>query len=299
MTLNDLTAAPLPRLPERQATSHKGDYGRALLVGGSRGMSGAIALAGMATLRSGAGLVTLAVPGSVQGVVAAHEPSYMTLALPDDDGQIARAAADVVVQQAAAATAVALGPGLGRSDVLTELVGKLYATIVVPMVVDADALVALAAQPDVLKNPGGPRVLTPHPGEFARLTGQPPDAAGRIAGAGDGERSQWAAELAARDATGRTVVVLKGHRTIVADAQRASVNHTGNPGMATGGSGDSLTGIITGLLCQRLTPWDAARLGVHLHGLAGDLAADAIGQTSMIARDLVDYLPSAFRALAW
>ncbi len=297
MTLNDLTAAPLPRLPERQATSHKGDYGRALLVGGSRGMSGAIALAGMATLRSGAGLVTLAVPDSTLDVVAAIEPSYMTLALPDTGGQIARSAAGVVLLRAAGATAVALGPGLGRSDELTELVGELYTTIAAPMVVDADALVALAARPEVLATPGGPRVLTPHPGEFARLTNQPPDAAAGIAEAGDRQRSEMAAELAARDTTKRTVVVLKGHRTIVADPRRASINQTGNPGMATGGSGDSLTGIITGLLCQGLEPWDAARLGVYVHGLAGDLAAEALGQVSMIARDLVDYLPSAFRAL--
>jgi ADP-dependent NAD(P)H-hydrate dehydratase len=296
--LNDQTNDPLPRLPEREPVSHKGDYGRALLVGGSRGMSGAIALAGMATLRSGAGLVTLAVPRSVQDVVAAMEPSYMTFGLLDDDGQIDRAAADAVIKLAAKATAVALGPGLGRSDALAELVAELYAAIAVPMVVDADALVALAERRDALARPGGPRVLTPHPGEFARLTGRSPDAASQIASTNDRHRSEAASELAARDSTGRTVAVLKGHRTIVADAHRASVNQTGNPGMATGGSGDSLTGIITGLMCQGLSPWDAARLGVHLHGLAGDLAARQLGQVSLIARDLIDYLPAAFRELS-
>lgn len=298
MKLDDLTDAPLPRLPEREPASHKGDYGRALLVGGSRGMSGAIALAGMATLRSGAGLVTLAVPRSVQDVVAALEPSYMTWALPDRDGQIDRAAAATAIELAAASTAVALGPGLGRSAALADLVAQIYSAIAAPMVVDADALVALAERPDALSGPGGPRVLTPHPGEFARLASQSPDAAGQIATASDAERSQLAAELAARDASGKTVVVLKGHRTIVADTRRASVNQTGNPGMATGGSGDSLTGIITGLLCQRLASWDAARLGVHVHGLAGDLAARQLGQVSLIARDLVDYLPAAFGTLS-
>jgi ADP-dependent NAD(P)H-hydrate dehydratase len=296
--LEDLTNAPLPRLPRREPASHKGDYGRALLVGGSRGMSGAIALAGMAALRSGAGLVTLAVPRSVQDVVAAIEPSYMTFGLADDDGHIDRKNAVVVISLAAGATAVALGPGLGRSDALTDFVARLYTTVVRPMIVDADALVALADQTDALAHPGGPRVLTPHPGEFARLTGQSPDAAGQIAGANDRHRSQAAAELATRDSTGKTVVVLKGHRTVVADRHRASVNQTGNPGMATGGSGDSLTGIITALVCQSLSPWDAARLGVHVHGLAGDLAARQLGQVSLVARDIIDYLPTAFGALS-
>lgn len=288
MPVTDVTSTPLPRLAERRPESHKGDFGRALLVGGSRGMSGAIALAGNAALRSGAGLVTLAVPRAVQDVVAAIEPSYMTRGLADENGQFSASAAEEVIKLSEIATALALGPGLGRSAAITDFVVRLYRGIEKPMVVDADALFVLAEQPRELANPGGPRILTPHPGEFARLAGKPYDG---------GRRIEAAAALAQRDATKKTIVVLKGHRTVVTDGARESVNQTGNPGMATGGSGDVLTGIITALVCQGLAPFEAARLGVHVHGVAGDLAATELGQVSMIASDLVDYLPYAFQTL--
>jgi len=289
MKLDDQTHAPLPKLPPRLADSHKGDYGRALLIGGSRGMSGAISLAGRAALRSGAGLVTLAVPHSVQEVVAGYEPSYMTHALADANGQIAATSADEVVELAKGATVLALGPGLGRDPALTEFVARLHREIVKPLVVDADGLFALAERADALLKPGGNRVLTPHPGEFARLMGERPQPARRV---------EAAVKLAQRDSTGRTTVVLKGHGTVVTDGRRYSINQTGNPGMATGGSGDVLTGIITGILCQGMSPFDAARLGAHVHGLAGDLAAEELGQVSLIATDLIDYLPFAFQAAA-
>jgi ADP-dependent NAD(P)H-hydrate dehydratase len=288
MKLDDLTNTPLPTLRPREAENHKGDFGRALLVGGSRGMSGAISLSGQAALRSGAGLVTLAVPGSVLDVVASIEPSYMTIALADDDGHIAQAATETILGLAQDATAVALGPGLGRRPSLIDVVVDLYHEIDKPMVVDADALFALAERKAAIANPGGPRILTPHPGEFARLAGSLPEGA---------QRAPAAADLARRDAVGKTIVVLKGHHTVVTDGMRFSINQTGNPGMATGGSGDVLTGIITALLCQGLEPFDAARLGVHVHGLAGDLAAEELGQVSMIASDLIHYLPKAFRAV--
>jgi NAD(P)H-hydrate epimerase len=288
MKLEDLTETPLPTLRPREANSHKGDFGRALLIGGSRGMSGAISLSGQAALRSGAGLVTLAVPRCVLDVVASIEPSYMTTPLVDDDDHIAKSATETVVGLAQNSTAVALGPGLGRQPNLIELVVALYREINKPMVIDADALFALAERKEALAKPGAPRILTPHPGEFARLTGALPEGPQRITAA---------AELALRDAEGTTVVVLKGHNTVVTDGTRFSVNRTGNPGMATGGSGDVLTGIITALLCQELTPFDAARLGVHVHGLAGDLAAEDLGQVSMIASDLIHYLPKAFLAV--
>jgi NAD(P)H-hydrate epimerase len=255
MDLDDLTATPLPELPPRCADSHKGDYGRALVIGGSRGMSGAISLAGKAALRSGAGLVTLAVPRTIQDVVAAFEPSYMTRGLAEAEGHIAASAAEELIVLSQNATALALGPGLGRAAATMSFVDRLYREIKKPMVVDADGLFALAEHADAFARPEGPRVVTPHPGEFARLTAEPYDAA---------RRSEAAAELARRDVTKNTVVVLKGHRTVVTDGWRVSVNQTGNPGMATGGSGDVLSGIITGLLCQGLPPFDAARLGVHV-----------------------------------
>ena len=273
----------LPRLPPRRPDAHKGDFGLALVVGGSRGMAGAAALAGMAALRGGAGLVRLAVPDSTLETIAGFEPSYMTVPLPADAaGRIAGGAFDSIVKLAEKATAVACGPGLGRSFDLDQLVLRMYQEIARPMVVDADALNALSGEPEVLTEPGGPRIITPHPGEFARLIGRKLE--------GDA-RNEAAIQLATRC---NLVVVLKGHHTLVTDGRRMALNATGNPGMATGGAGDVLTGLITALVCQHLEPFDAARLGVHLHGLAGDLAAEELGQVSLIASDLIRHLPQAF-----
>jgi NAD(P)H-hydrate epimerase len=273
----------LPRLPPRRPDAHKGDFGVALIVGGSRGMAGAVAMAGTAALRGGAGRVRLAVPDVLLDTVAGFEPSYMTAALPSDAaGRIGPGAFDRIVELAESATVLACGPGLGRSLDLDQLVLRLYREIAKPMVFDADALNALATEPETLVHPGGPRILTPHPGEFARLI--------------DGKlspemRAEAAVQLAARCGI---VVILKGHRTLVTDGARRAINTTGNPGMATGGTGDVLTGLITALACQHLEPFDAARLGVHLHGLAGDLAAAELGEVSLIASDLILFLPDAF-----
>ena len=287
-------ATNLPRLAPRAAESHKGDFGRALLVGGSRGMAGAIGLAGLATLRGGAGLVKLAVPREIQTTVASFDPSYMTVALAEDDlGRIAwqssetPGAAKTLEPFLQEATAVALGPGLGRSGDLRQLVAELYQNIGQPLVIDADALNALAEQRDVLPSPGGPRILTPHVGEFARLVGDE-----QMKPATADSLRQAAIELARRCGI---VLVLKAHRTLGTDGEKAYLNATGNPGMATGGSGDVLTGMITALLCQGLSPLDAARLGVHVHGTAGDMATAELGQVSMIASDLVRFLPGAFQ----
>lgn len=277
----------LPRLAPRTPDAHKGSFGTALIVGGSRGMSGAVALAGMAALRGGAGLVRLAVPNSVQAIVAGFEPSYMTLSLPSDRvGRISAKARDLILAAAETATVVGLGPGLGRSPGLGLLVAWLYEHLAKPLVVDADGLNALAGRPESLDRPGGPRILTPHPGEFDRLAGR------RLS---PEERPPLAQRLAAQ---WKAVVVLKGHGTFVTDGQHGSINPTGNPGMATGGSGDVLTGLITALACQGLSPLEAARLGVYLHGLAGDLAAAELGQVSLIASDLVRFLPQAFTSHA-
>jgi ADP-dependent NAD(P)H-hydrate dehydratase len=290
MPLTDLTTTPLPRLTARPADSHKGDFGRALLVGGSRGMSGAIALAGMATLRSGAGLVTLAVPRSIQNLVASVCPCYMTHGLDDDDGHFAHTAERVALGHEFTPTACAIGPGMGRTNAVMDLVDVTYRESDLPVVFDADALFALATRQTDLLAAAGPRVLTPHPGEFSRLTKFRYDVANRL---------NAAVEYMQRFYPRRhpLILVLKGHETIVTDGQRYSINQTGNPGMATGGTGDVLTGVITALLCQGLSPFDAARLGVHVHGLAGDLAATQHGQISLIASDLLDYLPEAFQTL--
>jgi ADP-dependent NAD(P)H-hydrate dehydratase len=273
----------LPRLPPRPCDAHKGVFGTALIVGGSRGMTGAVGLAGMAALRGGAGLVRLAVPDRCLETVAAYEPSYMTAALPDVAGRISGEAFARVGELSQSATIVAIGPGMGRSPELDRLVIRLYKELPLPMVLDADALNALSTDPDSLAHHAAPRVLTPHPGEFARLIGH------KYPGE---EKEAAALELASRC---QIVVVLKGHRTFVTDGHRHWHNCTGNPGMATGGSGDSLTGLIAALACQNLDLYDAARLGVYVHGLAGDLAVQEIGEVSLIASDIVKYLPQALK----
>ncbi len=276
----------LPRLKPRSPDSHKGDFGRVLLIGGSRGMPGSISLSGMAAMRSGAGLVTLAVPEACQAIVAGFEPSYMTATMPSDaDGLLDEAALPALRDLINHATVVAIGPGLGRSNAVSDLVVTLYREATHPMVVDADALNALSTERHVLPHHAGPRVLTPHPGEFARLVGE---------GEPPGDRVSSASHLAAQAAV---IVVLKGHGTVIADGKRHAINPTGNPGMATGGTGDVLTGVVAGILAQGLAPFDAAQLGVYVHGLAGDLAAEELGENSLIAHDLIDYLPSVFRQL--
>ena len=279
---------PLAKLPPRAADSHKGDFGHVLIIGGSLGMSGAVALAGAAALRSGAGLVKLATPAACVPIVAALNPCYMTIPLAaDSQGRIARAAQQEIEQAAGAATAVACGPGLGRSDELIELVRWLYRSLELPLVIDADALNALSELSHGLPRPAGPRILTPHPGEFARLT--------KAKKIDPDQRQKLAVDFAKAH---RVVMVLKGHRTIITDGDRVRINDTGNPGMATGGTGDVLTGITAALVGQKLPPAEAAALAVHVHGLAGDLAAEELGQVGLTASDLVDHLPAAFRKVA-
>jgi NAD(P)H-hydrate epimerase len=277
----------LPSLAKRNPFAHKGDFGTALIVAGSRGMTGAAGLVGMAALRGGAGLVRVAVPDRCLETVASYDPCYTTIPLPcDEAGRISLAALPIIREEAEKADAVAIGPGLGRSADLDELVVTLYRELKKPMVVDADALNAVATQTEVVFTPRtGPRILTPHPGEFARLVGQKleGDALEKAAG-----------ELVAQSGA---IMLLKGHRTLVTDGFRRAVNSTGNPGMATGGSGDVLTGLIVALLCQGPLPFEAARLAAHLHGLAGDLAAAELGEVSLTARDLIEYLPKAFKSL--
>lgn len=277
-----------PRFTPRKPESHKGTFGTGLLVGGSVGMAGSIGLAGMATLRTGAGLAQLAVPTAILGTVAGFEPSYMTVPLAEDQaGRISHKAGERILGLAAKATAMAVGPGLGRSAGLDRLVARLFTEVAKPAVFDADALNSLAEQPEIMTTAKGPRILTPHPGEFRRLLGGR-DPGSRAASCDEAKR------LAAR--TG-TIIVLKGSETFVTDGTRDYVNHTGNPGMATGGTGDTLTGIITGLLCQGFTPFDAARLGVLLHGRAGDLGAAEIGEPSLVPADMLRHLPQAIREM--
>ena len=272
----------LPKLPPRRADGHKGDYGRALIVAGSRGMSGAAVLCGSAALRGGAGLVTVACPNDIWPIVAAGNPCYITLPLADGDNL-------TMIESAADADVVVVGPGLGRSLIADARIAQLLQADTKRLLLDADALNTIAASPSLLATHAGERILTPHPGEFARLAG--------IATADVQARREEVTIAFAQKFGG--VLVLKGHGTLVCDGQRLYCNTTGNPGMATAGSGDVLSGLIGALWAkQGLPAFEAAMLGVYLHGLAGDLARDQLGETSLTAADLLDYLPQAFLAHA-
>ena len=281
--------AEVPHLAPRGPDANKGEFGRVLVVAGSRGMSGAAVLCASAALRGGAGLVRLAVPAGVLPIAAAGNPCYMTVPLSEDDhGRLAAAAAPELVALLKENTAAGLGPGLGRGEGVSAVVRAVLEQTGLPLALDADGLNALPPFLDVLKRRRGPTVLTPHPGEFARLLGCdiPHVQAHRQ-------------ELAVRFAADHGVIlVLKGRGTVVSDGRRVYVNDTGNPGMATGGTGDVLTGLTAALLGQKLEPFAAAQLAVYLHGRAGDLARDVLGETSLIAADLLHYLPQAFRAHA-
>ena len=275
----------LPTLPPRGKDANKGDFGRVLVIAGSRGMVGAACLAASSALRAGAGLVKLAVPHSVWDVAAAKLTCVMTVGLAETaDGMFAERAADAALAEAAWASVVALGPGVGRAHETGAFVRRLIRAIEVPLVLDADGLFHIAGMLDLLVSRGHPTVLTPHPGEMARLLRC--DVA-----AVQADRRKTASDFAQRCGV---VCVLKGAGTVVSDGARTYVNTTGNPGMATAGTGDVLTGVIAGLLAQGLSAFDASVLGVHLHGLAGDVAAHKRGYHGLIATDLLDSLPSAF-----
>lgn len=283
----------LPSPPSRPAAAHKGTFGRVLVIGGSRGMSGAPSLAGLGALRGGAGLVYVAVPSEILPIVAAIEPSYLTIPLATDEehGGLSVDGLSGLWGACQGKDAVALGPGLGSARGIVGIVKKLYIGVSQPMVVDADALNALAVDPPgrdrelMLFEAVGPRIFTPHPGEFAKLIGS--DIA---------TVESHRAELAAKFAKDHgVIVVLKGHGTVTTDGDRVAINRTGNSGMATGGSGDVLTGLIAALLAQGMEPFDAAQLGAHLHGLAGDLAAAELSQPGLIASDLPRFLAKAWK----
>jgi hydroxyethylthiazole kinase-like uncharacterized protein yjeF len=273
-----------PLVTARPRDSHKGHFGHALILAGSRGKTGAAHLGAVAALRSGAGLATVAVPGSCLPIVASMGAEYMTAALEElPDGTVSRAAASAIV--GGGHDVIAAGPGLGTGADQEALVLALLQRSPKPLVLDADALTVMAASPAALRGtPDRPVVITPHPGEMARLTGT---------STADVQRHRL--EVARDFATGHHVyVILKGYRTLVATPEGVVyINPTGNPGMATGGSGDVLTGMVAGWLAQGLSVTAACLLAVYLHGAAGDLAAAELGQVAMTAGDIVAQLGAA------
>lgn len=272
----------------RTADSHKGDFGRVTIVAGSRGKTGAAHLAAIGALRSGAGLVTVATPASSLPIVAARAAEFMTEPLPEsEDGSVAALAIEAVL--ALRHDVIACGPGLGRGPGAAEFVRGLVDRCTVPLVLDADAITVLADDPGRLVGREERHVIiTPHPGEMARLVRSSIEEV-------QSNRIDVAADFAA---THRLYVVLKGHRTVIATPDgHVFINPTGNPGMATGGTGDVLTGMIAAWLAQLLDADAACRLAVFLHGAAGDLAESTEGQVSMTATDLVASLGKALARL--
>jgi NAD(P)H-hydrate epimerase len=274
-------------LPLRRPAVHKGDFGRVLVVAGSRGMTGAACLAAAAAARAGAGLVTLGVPESLHSLVEVKLTEVMTVPLPDTGrGSFSSTARPEILSLLEKADVLALGPGLSGEPEAFALVRELLPEVPVPCVLDADALNALAGVSDLLKKVPAPVVITPHPGEMSRLLGNDTRKIQE-------NRLRTAGEAAVNWGV---TVLLKGYRTVVAAPDgTVYINPTGNPGMATGGSGDVLTGIITALVGQGLDAAQAAAAGAYLHGLAGDLAAGEKGMVGLIAGDILEAFPQAVR----
>jgi hydroxyethylthiazole kinase-like uncharacterized protein yjeF len=289
LQLNVITARDVgPLIGPRPAESNKGNYGHVLVAGGSLGKAGAAAMAGMAALRAGAGLSTVATPKSVLGTVAGFHSELMTEPLPETDaGTISTSALNRVEQLAKGKSVLAIGPGISRDPETAELVRALAAQLQLPMVVDADGLNAFEGRTNELKGKGRTIVITPHPGEMARL-------AGCTIAQVQSTRLEVARNFAREH---ELTVVLKGHRTLVVEADgEAWVNTTGNPGMSTGGTGDILTGMVAGMIAQHAKQVFVAVLAaVHLHGRAGDVMRERVGEHSLVATDLLEGLPEAFR----
>ena len=267
----------------RAADSHKGDYGRVLVVAGSRGKTGAAHLAAIGALRSGAGLVTVATPAGCQAVVAAMAPEYMTEGLNETENGLDSDAVERVLDLPA--DVLAIGPGLGQAPGTRDFIVSLVDRATVPLVIDADGLNAFVSDPDRLAGREGRDVIiTPHPGEMGRLVGMSPD-----------EVQASRLEIARNFAVAHHVyVVLKGHRTIIATPdEKIFINPTGNPGMATGGTGDVLTGVLAAWIAQLLDAEAACKLAVYLHGMAGDLAEADEGEVAMTAVDVAGHLGDA------
>ncbi len=276
-------------IPERKRYSHKGTYGHLLIIAGSRGKTGACLLAARAALRAGAGLVTVGVPESLLQVFESRVTDEMCLGLPDrGDGLLKKDAIDLILEFIKKPSQViAIGPGMGVTEDTKVIIKELIEQIEVPIIIDADGINCLQGMAEILKNKKGDIVLTPHPGEMARLTGLQIEEIER-------RRIDLPQELSLK--YGATIV-LKGVPTVIGHNGNSYVNPTGNPGMAKAGSGDVLTGIIGGLMAQGLTGLNSALLGVYLHGLAGDIGASHKGYHSLLASDIIEYIPEGFKEL--
>lgn len=264
-------------LPDRDDNAHKGNFGKVLLLCGSRGYTGAAYLAAMGALRSGAGLVFLGVPESIYAIEAVKLNEAIVFPLPDKDGMLSKDAVPEILERLPKMDAVLIGCGLGQSEDTFAVVQAVLEHAECPVVLDADGINVLSSHKDILRGRKHPTILTPHDGEFRRLGGE------------IGDDRMTAAVTLARDLG--CIVLLKGHRTCITDGRTSYGNATGNPGMAVGGSGDLLAGIIVSLLGQGIEPLKAAACGAWLHGAAGDICAKEIGQYGMLPTDMLQTLP--------
>ncbi len=283
--MNAITA--IPELPPRPVEGHKGTFGRVLVIAGSVGMTGAAALAGRSALRTGSGLVRVATSRSALPIVAAIEPCYTTIPLAEDgEGRVSAKALHTILDAIQDNDVVAIGPGMGQSDGLRSVVETLVQQEGLRLLIDGDGLNNLSRLRDWPRKCRAQIVLTPHPGEMKRLW------TGLFRKEMPKDRQETAGRMARE--TG-AVVALKGAGTVVTDGRHVYVNRTGNPGMATAGSGDVLTGVAAALWGQGLSRLDATVLGVYVHGLAGDIASNRFGPISLMATDILDALPEAFK----
>ena len=264
-------------LPKRNLDSHKGSFGKILLLCGSRGYTGAAAFAAMGSLRTGAGLVYLIVPESIYAIEAVKLLEPVIYPVSDDDGMYSCSAVEEILQMLPGKDAVLIGPGMGQSQGTLAVTKAVLENYFGPVVLDADGINILTEHKDILRGRTSPTILTPHLGEFRRLGGSSSD--DRVASA-----MKLANDLG-------VIILLKGHKTVITDGSTVYLNTTGNPGMATGGSGDVLAGMIVSLLGQGLQPLEAAACGAWLHGAAGDICADEIGEYGMLPSDMINVLP--------
>lgn len=274
------------KFSERKKDSHKGDYGKVFVVAGSVGLTGAAYLTAQAALKTGSGLVTLGIPESLNDIMEVKLTEVMTLPLSETTGRsISKKAKEKIFDYASGCDVLAMGPGMGRESETQELIKQIVAGIDKTLILDADAINALAGQADVLETRSFPTVITPHPGEMARLFNV------------DVAEVQSNRQETAKSAAQKTgaVVCLKGHETVVASPDgEIYVNTTGNSGMACGGTGDVLTGMIASFIGQGIEPYSAAVSAVYLHGLAGDIGVEEVGAFYFTAIDLIEFLPEAF-----
>ena len=264
-------------LPDRKADSHKGDYGKILLLCGSRGFTGAAALAAMGALRSGAGLVYLGVPESIYAIEAVKLTEAIVFPLPEEDGKLSAKAIPAIRRYLKGMDAVLIGCGLGISIGTMAVLDMVLREFEGPVVVDADGITMLVSCPELVKERKYPTILTPHEGEFRRL------------GIATEEERLTGAMIAAKELG--CIILRKGHETVITDGKDYYINPTGNPGMAVGGSGDVLAGMLVSLLGQGIVPLQATTCAAWLHGASGDRSAEKMGQYGMLPTDMLQELP--------